>query len=249
MKVYHERGMIYFKDENINKLGYTEYDEKLWEKIISTKWHVKKGRYINSSKLGTLHRLVMAHWYGEEALAQATKMNFVVDHMNNDGFDCRLSNLCFISKDRNTAKGQTYDKKRKEAIDTIALNIFKDFKTQLFQITIAFNTRTIFKINDKLVEIVNMRLLYENDFERTLLDAEKILHEFTKYGRVDTKRLNFIEMEYTEPILLELSPDEKNSAFIERNGEVFLNLDSGQNVRFIEIPPNDDLYRNRIKES
>lgn len=254
MKIDHDGERIYFYPEHETKLAYTDYEEKLWEKIQSTSWHVKRNKnknkektYINSSKLGLLHRVVMAHWYGEEALAQADKMKYVVDHMDNDGFNCYLENLCFIPKERNTAKGLTYDKKRAEAIDMLALNIFKDFETQLFQITIAFNKPTGYKINDQLVVITDTKLLYENDFERTLFDAEKILHEFTKYGFVDTNKLNHIEMEYNEAIPVVLSPDEMNAPIIERDGKILLNLDSGH-IRIDKIAPNKDLYKKNKKK-
>jgi hypothetical protein len=80
VNINHDSKSIYFYPQNETKLAYTDYEEKLWVKIQSTSWHVKRNKdkgkekkYINSSKLGLLHRVVMAHWYGEEALAQANK--------------------------------------------------------------------------------------------------------------------------------------------------------------------------------
>ena len=140
MKAYVEHERIYFKSDKVNSLGYTDYDEELWEIIKDVKWHVKlsgkkkEKEYIHSSKLGYLHRVVMEYWYGRDTMKKANEQNFVVDHLNNNGLDCRMSNLCFIPKNRNTAKGLTYDSKRQDMISEIALNIFKDFQTKKFQI-------------------------------------------------------------------------------------------------------------------
>jgi hypothetical protein len=255
MKITHDGEKIWFNSENDYRLAYTDYEEKLWEKIQSTSWHVKRNKkkddkektYINSSKLGLLHRVVMAHWYGEEELKKATAMKYVVDHMDNDGFNCSLENLCFIPKDRNTAKGLTYDKKRAEVTDVIALNIFKDFKTQLFQITIGFNIPTAYKVNDQLVVVSDLKLLYENDFDRTFFDAERILHDFTKYNVFDTNKLNHIKLEYTPAIPAFVSPEEADAPFIIRDGKVLLNLDSEQ-ARLDKVAPNKELYKNNHKE-
>jgi hypothetical protein len=174
-------------------------------------------------------------------------MKYVVDHMDNDGYNCNLENLCFIPKEKNTAKGLTYDKKRAEAIDMLALNIFKDFETQLFQITIAFNAPTGYEVKGQIVVITDMKLIYQNDFERTLANAEKILHDYTTYGFFDDKKLDNIDMEITAAIPVNLSPDEMNAPFIERDGKILLNLDS-EHVRLDKIAPNKELYKKNRKQ-
>ncbi|WP_342574613.1 hypothetical protein [Paenibacillus sp. FSL M8-0142] len=254
MDINNDGKSVYFHPKNETKLAFTDYEEKLWEKIQSTSWHVKTNKnkdkekkYINSSKLGLLHRVVMSHWYGEEALAQADKMKYVVDHMDNDGFNCYLENLCFIPKEKNTAKGLTYDKKRAEAINTLAINIFKDFETQLFQITIGFNAPTGYEVNGQIVVITAMKLTYQNDFERTLANAEKILHDYITYGSFDDKKLDYIDIEVIPAIPINISPDEMNAPFIERDGEVFLNLDS-EHVRLDKVAPNKELYQKSNKK-
>ncbi|QIZ08383.1 hypothetical protein HFZ78_18045 [Priestia megaterium] len=82
---------------------------------------------------------MMIHWYGVEALKEAYEKNFIVEHMNNDPFDCSIHNLSFAPNNVNIAKGQTYDVERKEGIPIAAVNMFKDFESQKFQITIGFN--------------------------------------------------------------------------------------------------------------
>ena len=84
--------------------------------IVSKKeWRKDSHGYIVNSSLGYLHRYVMQFWYGEEMLHEMTKCGFVVDHLNNNPEDCRLSNLEFLRKAYNTAKGQVFDVDSKNA--------------------------------------------------------------------------------------------------------------------------------------
>lgn len=62
----------------------------------------------------------------------------VINHMDNDGHNCCIDNLCFLIADENKAKGMTLDKMSADK-SHIALSMFKDFETQLFQMTIVFN--------------------------------------------------------------------------------------------------------------
>lgn len=40
----------------------------------------------------------MEKWYGKETLDEMTEKGWVVDHMNNNGYDCRICNLEFLLK-------------------------------------------------------------------------------------------------------------------------------------------------------
>ena len=247
MRIYVENGKIYFNSDKVNRLGYTDFDEELWDKVNSVKWHVKfsgknkEKEYINSSKLGLLHRVVMEHWYGNEAIREANERNLVVDHLNNDGLDCRISNLCFIPKARNTAKGMTYDIQREQMISEIALNIFKDFNTQKFQITIGFNKETFLYVNGEKENIACMYLLYENDFYNVFNDAERILHEYGSKRVVNLQKLSFEKFEYEPAIEVVLNPEESNSPMILIDGKWVLNLNSDK-IRLNEISVRKELY-------
>lgn len=63
---------------------------------------------------------------------------FVIDHMDNDKHNCCIDNFCFLKNSYNKAKGLTFDQ---ENVDKryIALSIYKDWETELFQIAIFFN--------------------------------------------------------------------------------------------------------------
>ncbi|WP_423773846.1 HNH endonuclease [Aneurinibacillus aneurinilyticus] len=47
---------------------------------------------------------MMAKWYADDVLRDLTEKGYVVDHMNNDHMDCRISNLEFLKHNRNVAK-------------------------------------------------------------------------------------------------------------------------------------------------
>ena len=70
---------------------------------------------------------IMEKWYTKEILDTMTADNFVVDHMDGDGFNCNINNLCFLSRNENVAKGNTLDIECKNT-EHIALKMFKDFQ-------------------------------------------------------------------------------------------------------------------------
>ena len=77
-----------------------------------------------------------------------TQKGFVVDHLNNNHTDCRISNLEFLKKAYNTAKGQAFDVDSKMMKHHMAVNIFKDFSTGCYQITIGCNDDIVGETKD-----------------------------------------------------------------------------------------------------
>lgn len=148
--VSHDESRIYFKQEQGSFFGYTDYTHELWKKISSVNWYVSqadidKGNktyiYTGSSKFDSykkLHQVVMIHWYGIEKFTEAYENDFIVEHHDNDAFNCLIENLSFAPNSVNLAKAHTYDKERKEALPLVAINFFKDFTTQKYQITLGF---------------------------------------------------------------------------------------------------------------
>lgn len=226
MEIRHEHGYINLIHPKWNKLAVTEYDEGLFKIISETTW-TKNGDYIRSSKLNkSLHQVVMEYWYGEDAVKEAYKNGFVIDHINNNGFDCRICNLNFLHRFRNSAKGLTFDREREASIYTMALNIFKDFKSKRFQITIGFNKPTLYKNdNGDFTDISSMKLLYNDDFRIVFSDAESILYEAIEYGSYDLSKLRFTDIKYEKAFTTILKPEEKDAAVVERDGQYYLVLD------------------------
>ncbi len=115
---------IYIKKNNEMILGFTTYREDYIEELSSATWSINNG-YIYNKNLGYLHRYIMKQWYGEQVLKDMKDNDYIVDHLSDEGVDCRVSNLAFLPSDENKAKGFTVDKQRKQLCSKMALNILK----------------------------------------------------------------------------------------------------------------------------
>ena len=159
--------------------------------IQSVTWS-KNGNYVYSQKLGVyLHIYIMKKWYGEDVYDQMKTSGYIVDHMDNNGYNCCIDNLCFLTYDENIAKGHTVDKKSKNKTH-IALSLFKDFYTQNIQMTIVFNYPAIAKISSinspAVIELVY--LLYDCEYEIVLNDARAILYDYEYNHTFDPEKLH-----------------------------------------------------------
>lgn len=173
------------------------------KELTSVTWSLK-GKYAYSNKLKTyLHIYIMKKWYGEDHYQQMKDSGFIVDHMDNDGKNCCIDNLAFLQFNKNVSKGQTLDKKAWEK-SYIALTLFNDFKTQLKQISIAFNypAKAIMHDVNRPAVIDTAHFLYDSDYETVIEDAKQILHDYSKDFSFEPEKLNFadyhIEGRYTE---------------------------------------------------
>jgi hypothetical protein len=86
-----EFGKIYitFSNGDETKIGYTDDIEGLRQIVESSSWSNWKDKYIYSGKYKKyLHQVVMEFWHGTENFQKAKVMGFVVDHIDNNGFNC-----------------------------------------------------------------------------------------------------------------------------------------------------------------
>lgn len=220
---------IHISRDDWNKLASTTYREDYFDELTSVTWTETRG-YITNGKFGLLHRYIMNKWYGEEVVQAMDEKCWIVDHMNNDGFDCRVSNLEFLATRHNVAKGQTVDVESKNMRCHIALNMFKDFSTGLYQISIGFND-LVYWVNekDKSCQPINtLYLLYDCDYRVVINDAEQILLQYDLDKKVDVSRLQCIEYECKFPPKIEITNEEKNGAFVERDGEIYMIIGNGK---------------------
>ena len=136
----------------------------------------------------------MEKWYTKEILDTMTADNFVVDHMDGDGFNCNINNLCFLSRNENVAKGNTLDIECKNT-EHIALKMFKDFQTELIQITIFFNYPAKLMLEglerDAVVELAF--LLYDADYRIVINDARSIMLDYRNNYEFIPNKLRFID--------------------------------------------------------
>lgn len=234
---------IHISHPKWKQLGFTTYREDYYDELTSVTWSKElsnngKNAYLKNKDLGYLHRYIMTKWYGEEVMEEMNKRNWIVDHMNNDGMDCRISNLEFLAKNFNTAKGQTFDISSKIMQEHLAVNIFKDMSTNNYQISIAFND-AIYEINSETGEkrFVNaIYLLYNSDYRMVILDAEHILMKYETENKFSFNGLSFIDKkieyapnyELTEKELYEIKNNGR--CFIFRDGKPLLIVGAGVKV-------------------
>lgn len=179
------------------------------EELQSVTWS-KKGEYLYSNKLEMyLHIYIMRKWYGDDTYETMKDEGYVVDHMDNDGYNCCIDNLCFLIADENKAKGMTLDKMSADK-SHIALSMFKDFETQLFQITIVFNypAKLILSNLEKSAVIEMAFFLYDCEYEIVINDARAIMYDYRRDYTFDPEALHaidyHIEGKYGTPIPVEL---------------------------------------------
>lgn len=243
MRVYCEGERIYFSDKVATRLGMTNFNNELWEKIRDLNFRVDyKGKYIYCSKLKkTLHQIVMDFYYGESVRKEMYKNKFIIEHHDNDGFNCCVENLSFYPDDKNKSKAFGYDKDRVKMMDIVAMNIFKDFNTQKYQITLAFNKPFLFKWEDKCIELASLYLVYSNDYRIVINDATNILDLIDSNRRVNLAKLNFEKFDYRGIEHVYLTEEEKKSPLIFRDGQVYMNMNCPYQ-RIVSTPPKKELY-------
>ena len=205
-----------------DSIAFTTYREDYFEELTSATWTESKG-YLVNPKLGALHRYIMSKWYGEDLLSEMTRQGWVVDHMNNEGFDCRISNLEFLSTRHNVAKGQTVDVDAENLRYHIALSMFKDFSTGLYQIHVCCND-AISLWNTATGEarpLARIMFLYDCDYRLVINDARDILLNYDLYKKIPLEKLHYVDFkpEFCEWVVPR--EDEKGRPFIERDGTLY----------------------------
>jgi len=222
---------IHISRDTWEQIAMTTYRDDYYDEITSVTWTANKG-YLVNRKLGLLHRYIMEKWYGLEVVQELTQQGWVVDHMNNNGFDCRISNLEFLASRHNVAKGQTVDVETEKLRQHIALTLCKDFSTGFYQIHIGCND-PISLVNSETGEVRNLaklKLLYNCDYRIVINDAEQILLNYDLYKKVPISMLQCADWKAEFFELFEMNQEEIGRPFIERNGKMYASI--GNNIWF-----------------
>lgn len=213
---------IYISRDGWKKLAFTTYREDYFDEISNVTW-TKNGEYLYSSKLKKyLHRYIMEKWFGSEILKYMNANDFVVDHMNNDGFDCRISNLEFLPSDENKAKGLTVDKQIPRIRNKVAIRIFKDFTTGLYQLTLGFNAEVGEYRDGYIYPVTAIKFLYNGDYRELVNDTRKVILDFNLHGTLNPSKLSFIDKKIIYAVFLKPKEYEKSSSLITRDGQTYL---------------------------
>ncbi len=219
---------IHISRQDWDRIALTTYREDYFDELSSHSWSLKNGYPYSQALGGYLHRYIMQKWYGNEAVDEFTKKGYIVDHLNNNHMDSRISNLEFLKKCYNTAKGQSLDSDSERLSHRIALNIFKDFSTGYYQITIGCNDAIVGKYSNGDEFYVNdFKLLYTCDYPIVINDAENILLLYESEGRISLNSTHASEYKVMPAPNFELTEEEKNSSIITRNGQHYLVIGNG----------------------
>lgn len=254
LTITYDEQKIYFKNEEFSFFGYTSYTPEMLEKVLSVNWYVSEKKFLkkektyietHSKKLGNykaLHQIVMIHWYGLEKFEEVKSKGFIVEHHDNDAFNCLIENLSFAHNDINLAKAHTYDKERIVAFPTVAINFFKDFDTQRYQITLGFNTDFFLSLADGTKKsVTSLQFLYEDDFRIVFNDASNMLYNLMEYKKLELNKLQFVDYTFTETIYIRPDEDGNLPVMVEVNGKWAVVL--SEKTRIHSVAPDRDLYK------
>ena len=228
--------------EGMSGLAFVDYSVEILELIKKARFRVpktpdtrKKYKYPYSNEYGkTLHQMEFDYYFSEEQRLELYENNYIIEHLDNDGFNCQISNLYFLKDIKNTYKGWHLDKITKESLPVVAMKIYHIFENKTFQIVLFFNQSFINRVTSEHLETV--KLLYDYNYEIVLQDAEQILESIIKTGAIkfdEWRRLyRFIDIRKTYYPKIELTEDEKKQGFgtiIWRDGKPLLLVGMDEN--------------------
>ncbi|HSH24483.1 MAG TPA: hypothetical protein VLA13_02965 [Massilibacterium sp.] len=104
LNVYNDKISINIK--GTNKLAFVNYTEELLEIIKKARFRIPRSDkaaadykypYSNEYKK-TLHQIVIDYYFGEEVRKKFYESNYIIEHLDNDGFNCDISNLFFLKR-------------------------------------------------------------------------------------------------------------------------------------------------------
>lgn len=202
--------------KGMNKLAFVDYSEEMLEIIKKARFRVprteetrKNYKYPYSNEYGkTLHQIAFDHMFSEEFRKELYDKDFIIEHLDNDGFNCVCSNLYFLLKVKNTYKGWHFDKITMNFVATVSIRIYHILENKTFQIVLCFNETFVSKNTGESLAVIKM--LYPYDYEIVLQDAEQIFESIIKtksisiqqweerYRYKDIKFEHFPKFEYTE---------------------------------------------------
>lgn len=244
--VAHDNKKITINRPTFKCLASVTYTEELYNMVASTTWTKvtsETGKeYLKSAKYGLLHQLVIRYFYGDDVLIEAYKNDYVIDHLDNNGYECTYENLTLIPKKENSAKGLTYDIERAESIRKFAINITKDFDTMEFQISLAFNQPANIKIEEEDVPLVRLYLRYGTDYRTTFIDARSILNDLNEKGSLDFVNLRHKGLDYKKAEVIFATREEIASGYVVRDGQLSF-IQGSQHTFMIKPNHNSELHK------
>ncbi len=214
--------VIHAKDDSWR--AYATYRDDYIEELTKATWTLSN-KYVKNDRYGYLHGYIMGKWYGVEMVEAMHKEEWAIDHIDHNRLHCEISNLAFLPRYDNLAKGLTLDKEIDNLFWKLPLYMYKDFETQYFQLAMYFNLPIMFYNceNRKWHEVEAVRFLYPNDYQLVLLDARELLLGLSHGMKLRIPLPNCIDFIIygSQKVKIETTSDEAKMQIIQRNGEAF----------------------------
>lgn len=213
------------------KTAYISNYPGLLDEICKYTWTYTSDKhpYLKCGKLGvTLHKFVLEFLYGKENLEKMLSNSNIIEHLDNDGFNCTYENLHIISEDWNKAKAFSLDKMNatakadeKTSIPSLITDVYYSHKNKYFQLQVFFNKNLV--INTDTQQIVESFIFQYKDFESLFRDW-MYCYKCRKTELFDVNKFDPINsyVSYANPV--ELTDKEKDAMFIQRDGKLLLVL-------------------------
>ena len=212
-----------------NNIAYISNYPGLLEEVEKYTWTYSgcEHPYLNCGKLKmSLYEFVLQFLYGEEKLNKMLANSNIIEHLDNNGLNCTYENLHILSSYKNLAKAFSIDKmyadlKNGQITDIPALitDVYFIHSQNLFQMQVFFNKNLVFNTqNNNIVESI---IYHYESFDKLFIDW-LYCFECIKEERFNIYKNNAKSTYVKETQTFELREDEKNSAFIERNGQYYL---------------------------
>ena len=107
----------------------------------------------------------------------------------------------------------------------IAVNLFKDFTTNCYQVTIGCNANIVMKDSNEKTHYINaIKLLYDCPYPSVVLDAEQILTQYDETKQFSLENMRCCDKRIIESVPLQLTEDEQNRSIVVRDGKTYLIL-------------------------
>lgn len=212
----------------------------LLEEVLKYTWTCTAGShpYIRCEILNHyLHYFVLAFLYGKDKLDTMLQSNTIIEHLDNNGLNCTYENLHILSSDENKAKALTIDKQKKDytRAPVFITDVFYSHTRKYFQMQLTYNENVVWNMRTgrPIEQIIIQYGTFTDLFSDWLIVAKH--HD----GRFDFSKFRGNCMHYKDRPLIELKPEEKDAAIIERDGKHFarLNPHAGTKSAWIEKTP------------
>lgn len=194
IKIWSGENSIEIYNKKNEKIGIATDRYDYHDELNKLVWNLDTRGYIINKKVGSLHKYMMNKWYGDAVVQEFYEKGYVIDHINNEHYDNRISNLAFYSRTRNVAKGMYFDKESKWIRDKLLVQIYKDFLNECYQIALVFNgCFFIMQEDESIVRIYALYLLYNNDisYSTVVNDATDIITMFQEKKEIDLSEVKY----------------------------------------------------------